>query len=799
MNVQFKKREIQWPRVVAFHKEIARRAEESFFAIPLGKTPSDRWSSIRSFEPEDFSGNWYFSDNDLQSTSFRNMLHSGTLGEMFIGGPCWVRSKKEENHWRQEWCPFLYRSISLDPQEDGYFRMVPEQGRWEVSPIVHGVLDRKGFFPRKPIDELISEVLEASSASAQAMNQPLTTCLIEVLCREFPDFTELFARDVDSRSSSHAPTQWIIFSPPPTGPLTQNLVHDYDSLSKIVNDSSKSVGGLCLFEGFPDQEPSVNREPTPIVPLNDSQRAAVRGILESKPVTVISGPPGCGKSQVVLSLMLNAWQHGISVLFASNNNQAVDVIRERLQRFESHFPIAMRAGSKKKSNIIQALADTLNYITGKKGSAQNPKEGATAKCDELLAKQSSLQQFLGSNLPQRVDEAVRSALGAYATYQQTLAEIGARKETLLAEFLTYGAKTRPEAFHRDVVIPFEKWLSRIPHYENLLQQDDNMRKRLMLELTSANETRARAGQRAGLDSTSITSWSWLVSGQGPELLRSWHERLKQVLAKPLEQFLSPYEWTTDFERWNGEEEAKVWAASAKKLSSDIRNACGQLGPKLVQVKSVKCQYDLQLVRIKKCGIPPEITVDPSTLSEWSEAYALKLSLPSERVDWLPWSQRSRAIRRMKKAEKSLRASFPLLVWRNIGKLTLDGRDKLSKIVEQAQMWLAMRAEWNTTETLRNEIDRILGALRGKCAELTAHENVPDSPDLNKWQEVSQALLEMFLCADRATVAWRKRTLAENTKAEIRAITSDFMTIGSGVPIREAWAKSLGASFHELQS
>ena len=345
---------------------------------------------------------------------------------------------------------------------------------------------------------------------------------------------------------SNAPTRWVIFSPPPTGPLTQNLVRDYDRLSEIVVDATNLVGGLRLFEGFPDEGQTSHDEPTPIVPLNDSQRAAVRGILESKPVTVISGPPGCGKSQVVLSLMLNAWQRGISVLFASNNNQAVDVVRDRLQRFENHFPIAVRAGSRQRSTVIQSLADTLNFITGKKGGLSNFKIGVTAKRDELLAKQDALRSFLDSKLPQRVDEAVRSALSAYATFQQTRAELHSDEEELLREFHAFGVKSRPESFFQDVVMPLDEWLAKLSEYQEILRQDSATRERLHIELNTARETRDRAVQRAGLDSSSIKSWSWLVSGPGPELLRSWLDRFKELLARPLDQHLAPYEWISRF-------------------------------------------------------------------------------------------------------------------------------------------------------------------------------------------------------------------------------------------------------------
>ncbi len=62
--------------------------------------------------------------------------------------------------------------------------------------------------------------------------------------------------------------------------------------------------------------------------LNSSQRDAVASALEA-PLTVVTGPPGTGKSQVVLNILANAAHRRQSVLFASKNNRAVDVVRER--------------------------------------------------------------------------------------------------------------------------------------------------------------------------------------------------------------------------------------------------------------------------------------------------------------------------------------------------------------------------------------------------------------------------------------------------------------------------------------
>ncbi len=67
-----------------------------------------------------------------------------------------------------------------------------------------------------------------------------------------------------------------------------------------------------------------------IVPLNSTQEAAARAALRA-PLTVVTGPPGTGKSQLVVDLLASCALAGCPVLFASKNNKAVDVVRARLR------------------------------------------------------------------------------------------------------------------------------------------------------------------------------------------------------------------------------------------------------------------------------------------------------------------------------------------------------------------------------------------------------------------------------------------------------------------------------------
>lgn len=83
---------------------------------------------------------------------------------------------------------------------------------------------------------------------------------------------------------------------------------------------------------------------TPVLPLacNDGQRAVLESAMTRR-LTVATGPPGTGKSQLVVNLVATAVANGQKVLVTSTNNRAVD---EVLQRCQAVVPGALvRTGS----------------------------------------------------------------------------------------------------------------------------------------------------------------------------------------------------------------------------------------------------------------------------------------------------------------------------------------------------------------------------------------------------------------------------------------------------------------------
>jgi very-short-patch-repair endonuclease len=94
------------------------------------------------------------------------------------------------------------------------------------------------------------------------------------------------------------------------------------------------------------------------IPLNEEQREAVlKGL--SSPLTVVTGPPGTGKSQVVANLIANAVYQGQTVLFSSKNNKAVDVVNERVNAL-SNRPVMLRLGSKFQATLAEYLSSLLS-------------------------------------------------------------------------------------------------------------------------------------------------------------------------------------------------------------------------------------------------------------------------------------------------------------------------------------------------------------------------------------------------------------------------------------------------------
>jgi len=117
------------------------------------------------------------------------------------------------------------------------------------------------------------------------------------------------------------------------------------SQDKLVSQNS-FLGKFLTKKAIPNEiEEIATSEFIQITPLNANQKEAVRYSF-NQPLTVVTGPPGTGKTQVVLNILANAVVHNKKVLLASKNNQAVDNVKDRLAKLIKESNYFLRFGSK---------------------------------------------------------------------------------------------------------------------------------------------------------------------------------------------------------------------------------------------------------------------------------------------------------------------------------------------------------------------------------------------------------------------------------------------------------------------
>lgn len=92
----------------------------------------------------------------------------------------------------------------------------------------------------------------------------------------------------------------------------------------------------------------------PIFPFgcNRSQYKAVRNALENK-ISVIQGPPGTGKTQTILNILANLLMEGKTMQIVSNNNSAVENVREKLEADGLGFLCAQLGRASNKVEFVE--------------------------------------------------------------------------------------------------------------------------------------------------------------------------------------------------------------------------------------------------------------------------------------------------------------------------------------------------------------------------------------------------------------------------------------------------------------
>lgn len=172
-------------------------------------------------------------------------------------------------------------------------------------------------------------------------------------------------------------------------PYTVGLESELKALAEMPMDRLGDTAlGNWLMESVNESKEDKYEDLLEVFQMNTEQRQAVASSF-SRSLTVITGPPGTGKSQVVTNLLINCFWRNQRVLFASKNNQAVDVVEARVNSLGSR-PVLMRTGSDEHKEKLSKFL--MNYLAQTNTETKDTEyKTLKLKRDGILAKVKSLQ------------------------------------------------------------------------------------------------------------------------------------------------------------------------------------------------------------------------------------------------------------------------------------------------------------------------------------------------------------------------------------------------------------------------
>ena len=130
---------------------------------------------------------------------------------------------------------------------------------------------------------------------------------------------------------------------------------------------------------------------------NMSQMTAITQTFNNK-LSVISGPPGTGKTQVILNLIANAVYNNLNVAVISNNNTAIENVYDKIKEDGYDFLLAYLGNSKNVDSFF-SVEDNIEEIIKKYKEEKNEEDvGEIVKRIKILFQNKNNEVILNHKL-----------------------------------------------------------------------------------------------------------------------------------------------------------------------------------------------------------------------------------------------------------------------------------------------------------------------------------------------------------------------------------------------------------------
>jgi very-short-patch-repair endonuclease len=218
-------------------------------------------------------------------------------------------------------------------------------------------------------------------------------------------------------------------------------------LTRPQAELSSTALGALFSENNPRNRIPNNGKPFPslleMLPMNTAQRRAILSLMKKKQ-SVITGPPGTGKSQVAAATMANLRLRNQSVLFTSKNHKAIDAVMDRL-KVEDGRAYVVRANSKEDPNLKITFQKVIKLLLE---CEYDP--AASEKCEALLKEADKLAQ--NRNKIEQILITIDQKAGTMAQYE----ELAAMHALHLSKSFCKTISEKPDAFPENWICKLEK-------------------------------------------------------------------------------------------------------------------------------------------------------------------------------------------------------------------------------------------------------------------------------------------------------------------------------------------------------
>ena len=350
--------------------------------------------------------------------------------------------------------------------------------------------------------------------------------------------------------------------------FTQGLESELTALSKLSLDQVRGTALGDWLEGAtaPISADEEGEHLLDVPPVNDEQSAAVQRALRDK-LTVVTGPPGTGKSQLVSNLLINSAWRNSSVLLSSKNNKAVDVVENRVNGLGVR-PVVLRTGA---GGYQRKLAADLVSMLTSSTSVDDRERYASAivTLEELRREKAEAWRQIEDlvALRNRVDDLERDTERARGlAWTERLETREVRKRVDRAHLCLQSLATIPRNPVLRVFARILLWPGRLSRFRTAVERLEE------LPLSSA-----APGE---VSEESLQDWGRYLSRlsedlEQAELLAQYRQALEILNRTPLDQLQLRYAELTKQLRDQSGEVWKIWTGTlSDRLDAEARRTLG---------------------------------------------------------------------------------------------------------------------------------------------------------------------------------------------------------------------------------